>query len=375
LSFARFWGNMYTKMYTKTEAGMTVAVILHKGRKNKAGDYPLYLRITQNGKRIYKATGIAVRERDWNRRRNEPTASCPNREEIMLLIATIKKRVIEDITKRYEEEAVVRVKSNKPGSRMVSLMGRHYSLTKRKRGVMKLKEYVALVQTQRQRELICLFDDYIQQLKENGELEYISGLTAAKDAFAKVNLFISEIKDWDGKEIPLHISEITKERLRDTDGAMLKSGVNKTTVDGYMAALRMVYDYAIEKGLAFREDYPFPYRKIIDPALAHISKEAEVAGLFDDYIQQKKKEGSPLKSLSALNTAKNAFAKVNSGLNFPISEITTEWLRKAEKALLNGGVNKTTIGIYMRSLRTIYNIAIEKKLVSQEDYPFGKGGV
>jgi len=58
---------------------MMVEVILYNYRKNKSGVYPLYIRVTKNRKQIYRATGLKVRERDWNRRRREPTASCPNR--------------------------------------------------------------------------------------------------------------------------------------------------------------------------------------------------------------------------------------------------------------------------------------------------------
>jgi integrase/recombinase XerD len=36
------------------------------------------------------------------------------------------------------------------------------------------------------------------------------------------------------------------------------------------------------------------------------------------------------------------------------------------------GLSTSTVGIYMRNLRTIYNQAIEKKLVPQELYLFGK---
>jgi site-specific recombinase XerD len=445
---------------------MTVEVILYNYRKNKSGVYPLYVRLTENRKRIYRATGISVRERDWNRRRREPTVSCPNREEIMLLITTIKKRMIEDKIKRYEEEDFGQVKPNKPGNRYLSLsIG----------GTMSRKEFYDLHQLEKQRELICLFDDYIQQLKEDGELEYISGLTAAKDAFAKVNGyaawgipitgitkewlrkaekallndgenkntvegyiralrivydyavekglvtrkdypfpyhenftspletvskklvarlfddFIQHIKEKGGSEyisgltaakdaliianggnLNIPITDVTKAWLRDMDEAMLKSGVNKSLVERYMVALKAVYEYAIEKGLVTREDYPFPYHENFTSLLGTISERALVARLFDDRIEQLEKEDQ-LGNASRMKIARSAFAKANGGnLNFPISEITEDWLRKMEKTLFESGVKSNTVETYMRALRAIYNIAIKNKLVSREDYPFGR---
>jgi integrase len=39
---------------------------------------------------------------------------------------------------------------------------------------------------------------------------------------------------------------------------------------------------------------------------------------------------------------------------------------------LSEGKSKTTVGIYLRPLRHVFNIAIEKGIVAKQDYPFGK---
>jgi len=103
-----------------------------------------------------------------------------------------------------------------------------------------------------------------------------------------------------------------------------------------------------------------------------IKKEIDVGKLFDDYIQQLKEEGR-LGYAANMKQTRNVLAKINGGnLNFPISEITKDWLQKVEKAMRKSGMKDNIIGIYLRALRTIYNIAIEKKLVSREDYPFDR---
>ncbi len=55
-----------------------------------------------------------------------------------------------------------------------------------------------------------------------------------------------------------------------------------------------------------------------------------------------------------------------------LAEITPEWLNRYEKSMLDNGSSLTTIGIYLRNLRTILNKAIEEGNLAREFYPFGK---
>ena len=60
-------------------------------------------------------------------------------------------------------------------------------------------------------------------------------------------------------------------------------------------------------------------------------------------------------------------------LNF--YEITPQWLRDYEYYMLHNEKkqrSKTTVGIYLRDLRTVFNNAIEDEVISKDDYPFGK---
>ncbi|HMG66216.1 MAG TPA: site-specific integrase [Chitinophagaceae bacterium] len=55
------------------------------------------------------------------------------------------------------------------------------------------------------------------------------------------------------------------------------------------------------------------------------------------------------------------------------AEITPSWLREYENDLLSKDISKTTVGIYLRSLRTVFNEAIEARIIKREKcYPFGK---
>jgi integrase/recombinase XerD len=58
--------------------------------------------------------------------------------------------------------------------------------------------------------------------------------------------------------------------------------------------------------------------------------------------------------------------------NARFADISPEILRKYEKWMLDQGNSATTIGIYLRPLRTLFNNAIEEGVLSREYYPFGK---
>jgi len=53
-------------------------------------------------------------------------------------------------------------------------------------------------------------------------------------------------------------------------------------------------------------------------------------------------------------------------------DVTPEALRKYENWMLTNGKSVTTVGIYLRSLRTLFNNAIAEGTLSKELYPFGK---
>ncbi|MDD3772159.1 MAG: site-specific integrase [Weeksellaceae bacterium] len=52
--------------------------------------------------------------------------------------------------------------------------------------------------------------------------------------------------------------------------------------------------------------------------------------------------------------------------------VTPQFLHKYEKYMTDQGKSLTTVGIYLRCLRAVYNKAIDKKIVDVTHYPFGK---
>ncbi len=54
------------------------------------------------------------------------------------------------------------------------------------------------------------------------------------------------------------------------------------------------------------------------------------------------------------------------------SQIDDQWLKEFECHLVSKGKSLTTVGIYLRPLRAIFNSAIEDGTIQQDTYPFGK---
>ena len=53
-------------------------------------------------------------------------------------------------------------------------------------------------------------------------------------------------------------------------------------------------------------------------------------------------------------------------------KVTPDFLKEYERYAIAKGNSSTTISMYLRTLRTIYNIAIEDGVCKRENYPFGK---
>jgi integrase/recombinase XerD len=102
--------------------------------------------------------------------------------------------------------------------------------------------------------------------------------------------------------------------------------------------------------------------------------EQDALTVFQSYVDQLKQE-QRIGTSSSYNCAlvsikKFVESKHRKKLNF--WDITSEWLTEYETWMIKKGNSNTTIGIYVRSLRTIVNLGIERNLLDKDSYPFGK---
>lgn len=91
--------------------------------------------------------------------------------------------------------------------------------------------------------------------------------------------------------------------------------------------------------------------------------------VFDEYIQSLRSEGR-VGTAVTYECARSSLLKFSPKATF--SDVTPSFLNKYEKWMLDAGNSVTTVGIYLRSLRTLFNNAISEGLFSKDLYPFGK---
>ncbi|MDL2315405.1 site-specific integrase [Bacteroidales bacterium OttesenSCG-928-C19] len=106
--------------------------------------------------------------------------------------------------------------------------------------------------------------------------------------------------------------------------------------------------------------------KTINPTKPLTVKEA-----FDQYIdflKDNKREGYALSVFQVYNS----LIKFSGHLNIFFSEVDMSWLKKYETWLRKNNTAENTIGIRFRTLRVIFNYAIEQGNVKAEYYPFRK---
>jgi integrase/recombinase XerD len=104
-----------------------------------------------------------------------------------------------------------------------------------------------------------------------------------------------------------------------------------------------------------------------------------------DVMYQYQQVINKLKSTNSLSTASNYEMSLNSLKKYvtyltgkepqkiPFVIITSDWLQNYEDYMINHlRRSRTTVSMYLRALRTVFNRVIGEKEISEEIYPFGK---
>ncbi len=94
-----------------------------------------------------------------------------------------------------------------------------------------------------------------------------------------------------------------------------------------------------------------------------------VNSIYEKHIQALKEEGriSTASSYGDSLTSMLSYKK-----NLKVSQITPDFLKGYEKWMTDNGRSLTTVGMYLRALRTIFNMAIENEVIDASKYPFKK---
>jgi integrase len=95
----------------------------------------------------------------------------------------------------------------------------------------------------------------------------------------------------------------------------------------------------------------------------------DIYTLFDQKISSLKEKGK-ISTRNIYNEAKNSFKNFKSKVS--LVDVTSEFLEKYEASMLESGKSITTISMYIRTLRAIYNEAIDDGIIDRKYYPFGR---
>ena len=94
-----------------------------------------------------------------------------------------------------------------------------------------------------------------------------------------------------------------------------------------------------------------------------------VGELYIQYIENLKLENR-VRYAGMYQVSYNSFIKFNKHLDIPFLDIDIAWLKRYEQWMKSQNFAINTIGTRLRHLRTIFNRAIDMKLITTDAYPF-----
>ena len=193
-------------------------------------------------------------------------------------------------------------------------------------------------------------------------------VTRRKKLSGKYPVKIRIIYQRNNKDFPIGI-DLTQEEF---DGATAKhiKGLHREVSKKLNEKINKANKIIGEPGV-------FTFDKFSEAFNGRVKDSSNLYALFDDYIKILTDE-ERLKTAESYITAKNSFKDYKN--NIGLYDITPGFLnnyqsyqRKRKISSNKVGLSDTTIGIYVRTLRSIYNYAISLGIIKRdESYPFGK---
>lgn len=122
---------------------------------------------------------------------------------------------------------------------------------------------------------------------------------------------------------------------------------------------------------------PFSFEKFEKEMFSEPRNKANVFDAFKYAIDDNRSHGR-IGNADNYQNSLNSLKKFNSTLKTKNSnvllftEITPDWLQRYEEYMKENGKSTTTISMYLRAFRAIFNTAIENGDISDKIYPFGK---
>ena len=125
-----------------------------------------------------------------------------------------------------------------------------------------------------------------------------------------------------------------------------------------------------EQALEYKaENKDFTPKSLVDK-VNNPTKKKTVQDMLDIHIERLVSSNRE-RYAETFQLLKNSLNKFKGHLDFYFSDMDITFLKEYESWLRKGGLKENTIGIRFRTLRVIFNVAIEEKAVKKEYYPFG----
>ena len=97
------------------------------------------------------------------------------------------------------------------------------------------------------------------------------------------------------------------------------------------------------------------------------SQKTDITFLYEEHINTAKEDGR-IKTAQNLAWSLKSFKKYKNNIYF--EDINEQWLKGYKAFMTKGGNSATTSQMYLRNLRTIFNVAIKQGYISERHYPF-----
>ena len=117
----------------------------------------------------------------------------------------------------------------------------------------------------------------------------------------------------------------------------------------------------------------FNFEEFKEKLMAGITEGDSIQTVYAEKIESLKDKNA----YSSIDTyvyslkALEAFSKKNNKKPLSFEMISVQWLRMFEDDMIKIGRSVSTVGIYLRPLKAIFNMAKEKGLINEYSYPFG----
>lgn len=148
--------------------------------------------------------------------------------------------------------------------------------------------------------------------------------------------------------------------------------MNNKPPRGLMTTANDLTSWKAKANQAIDDISNFTFNKFQVAVFGNQNDTSNIFSFFEEYIQNLKAE-ERIKTAISYQTSLNTFKRFYNKSKLNVFDINPTLLSKFQKWMVEEGNSITTVGIYVRNLRAVYNYCISRGVLKKdENYPFGK---